>query len=198
MGNSTVRVRLTLGLYLLVLAAILLSEGPLFAGAVGVATQAAGFALVVTAVLWRIWATLFVAGRKEEELVREGPYAACRHPLYAGSIVAALGIGLTSRSIVLVAAVPAVVAAIVGLAARREEAVLAARHGVAFRAYRDAVPAFWPAMSRRPVPAAVTVPTAIYRKALLDAASFLALWFLVLLCDGLRSGGAWSALFRLP
>ncbi len=94
--------------------------------------------------------------------------------------------------------VPGVVAAVVLLAARREDALLARRHGEAFRAYRDAVPALWPSRAHGATPAEVTVPTAIYRKAFLDAASFLALWFLVLLCDGLRSGGAWPALVRLP
>lgn len=198
MGTSTVRVRLTLGFYLLVLAAVILGEGPLLGGGAGLAAQAAGFALVVTAVLGRVWTTLFVAGRKEEELVREGPYAACRHPLYLGSIVAALGIGLTTRSVVLSAVVPLVVAAVLLQAARREDTALAARHGAAFRAYRDAVPAFLPAPPRGAPPVTVTVPTAIYRKAFLDAASFLALWFLFLLCDGLRASGYWPALFRLP
>jgi hypothetical protein len=42
------------------------------------------------------------------------------------------------------------------------------------------------------------VPPAIYRKAFLDAASFLLLWLLVLLAETLRAGGAWQALLRLP
>src|SRR5262245_30739073 len=155
MATSTVRVRLTLAFYLLVLAAVALSGGPLLDGGSGIAAQAAGFALVVAAVLARVWTTLFVAGRKDQALVREGPYARCRHPLYLGSIVAALGIGLTTRSLSLTAVVPAVVAAVVLIAARREDAALEARHGVAFRAYRDAVPALWPAGARAVVPATV-------------------------------------------
>jgi hypothetical protein len=64
--------------------------------------------------------------------------------------------------------------------------------------YRDAVPAFWPARSQRKLPDFITVPPRIYRKAFLDAASFLGLWMVVLLLDGLRAGGTWPALFRLP
>ena len=93
-----------------------------------------GFALVVLAVLARLWTTLFIAGRKETTLVRDGPYAVCRHPLYAASIAGAAGIGLATRSLVLAACVPLVVAAQLTLAARREEILLEQMHGEAWRA----------------------------------------------------------------
>jgi hypothetical protein len=44
----------------------------------------------------------------------------------------------------------------------------------------------------------VEVPPRIYWRAFLDAASFLLLWLFVMLLDGLRAGGAWEVLFRLP
>src|SRR5262245_36841884 len=34
----------------------------------------------------RFWATLYIGGRKERELVTDGPYSLCRHPLYLGSL----------------------------------------------------------------------------------------------------------------
>lgn len=194
---STPRLRLTHMFYLLVLGVAALSDGRLLEGAAAIAAQAAGFVLVVAAVLGRIWTTLFISGRKDAELVRAGPYAACRHPLYLASVVAAFGIGLTTRSLVLSAAVPLAVGIAAIAAARREDDVLLRTHGERFRTYRDAVPAFWPSGPFNS-PATVSVPPAIYRKSLLDGAAFLALWLLVLLQDGLRAGGAWQALFRLP
>ncbi len=197
-SDSGPRVRLQLWLYLLALAAVAASDGRLFDGGAGLLAQAAGFALVVAAVLGRLWATLFIAGRKEERLVREGPYSVCRHPLYACSVVAALGIGLTARSLALSVALPLTVGLFATLAARREDAALAAAHGDAWREYRAATPAFWPAWRRMQLPASVSVPPAIYRKAFVDAASFLALWLLVLVFESLRAGGAWQAVMRLP
>src|SRR5690348_8154731 len=47
---------------------------------VGWTTFMAGAAL-------RFWATLYVGGRKEEQLIMEGPYSICRHPLYLGSLL---------------------------------------------------------------------------------------------------------------
>lgn len=192
------RLRLQQLAYALALGAAAASGGRLFEGHAGLAAQSAGFVLVSAAVLWRIWTTLFVAGRKDVELVRHGPYAACRHPLYLGSIVAALGIGLTTRSLTLALALPLVILAAAVAAARREDAALAAAHGDAWPAYRAATPAFWPAWRRMRLPERVSVPPVIYRKAFLDAASFLGLWLLVLLAETLRAGGAWQAAWALP
>jgi len=195
---STPRIRLTRLIYLLVLAAAALSEGRAVQGDAGLLAQAAGFLLVAAAVLGRLWTTLFIAGRKEEELVREGPYSICRHPLYLCSVIASLGIALTTRSVVLTVALPALVGVIAGIAARREDRALSQAHPDDWPVYRDAVPGFLLAWSRHRMPDRVSVPPTIYRKAFLDAASFLALWLAVLLLETLRAGGAWPALFRLP
>jgi protein-S-isoprenylcysteine O-methyltransferase Ste14 len=197
-SGSAKRLRLHFACYALALAATAATTGRCLEGGAGLAAQAAGFLLVAAAVLWRLWSTLFIAGRKEAELVREGPYARCRHPLYLGSVVAAAGIGLTTRSLVISTALPLAIGVLAVLAARREDAALAAAHGAAWRDYRDLTPAFLPAWRRPPLPGTVTVPPAIYRKAFLDAASFLLLWLLVLLAETLRAGGAWQALLRLP
>lgn len=195
---STPRIRLTRLIYLLVLAAAALTEGRAVQGDAGLLAQAAGFLLVTAAVLGRLWTTLFIAGRKDEELVREGPYSVCRHPLYACSVIASLGIALTTRSFVLIVALPALTGVIAGIAARREDRALSLAHRDEWPPYRDAVPGFRPAWSKHRLPDRVSVPPAIYRKAFLDAASFLALWLAVLLLETLRAGGAWPALFRLP
>lgn len=173
---STPRIRLTQALYLLVLALVATSDGRSLQGNCALLVQSAGFLLVVAAVLGRLWITLFIAGRKGELLVRDGPHSQCRHPLYLGSIVGA----------------------IVFTAARREDASLLAAHGDAWREYRDSVPAFWPGWSHTRMPESIAVPPRIYRKAFLDAASFLGLWRLVLVLVGLRAGRAWQPLFPKP
>ena len=197
-SGSTPRIRLTQALYLLVLALVAMSDGRFLQGGPSLLAQSAGFLLVVAAVLARLWITLFIAGRKDEQLVREGPFARCRHPLYLGSIVGAIGIGLTTLSLTLAIALPLIIGAIAFTAARREDAALLAAHGEAWREYHDSVPGFWPRWSHTRMPESVAVPPRIYRKAFFDAASFLALWLLVLLLESLRAAGAWQALFSLP
>lgn len=198
LSASTPRLRLTHGLYAVALLAAALSDGAALAGGTGLAAQAAGFVLVAGATLWRLWASVFVAGRKDSELVTDGPYARCRHPLYFGSLVAGLGIGLTTRSVVITAVVAAVLAVTLWRAAAREDEWLAARHGAAWRQYRAQVPAWLPRLVRSPAPDFRAVQLRIYRKAFLDAGSMLGLWLLIVLVDALRTRGGWPLPLLLP
>lgn len=197
-SGGNLRIRLMQSMYLLLLAVVATSDGRLLHGAGALLAQSAGFLLVVAAVLGRLWTTLFIAGRKDRQLAQDGPFSVCRHPLYFFSIVAALGIGLTTLSLTLTIALPVIFGVIVVATARREDAMLHASHGAAWREYRDRVPAFWPAWSQARTLESVTVPLRIYRKAFFDAASFLGLWLLVLVIENLRAGGAWPAPFSLP
>ena len=47
----------------------------------------------------RLWATLWIAGRKKQTVVDDGPYRACRNPLYVGSFVMGIGLGLFLKSL---------------------------------------------------------------------------------------------------
>ena len=195
---STPRIRLTQALFLLLLLAVAFSDGHLFEGLGGLAAQAAGFALVIAGTLWRIWTSAFIAGRKDAELVDAGPYARCRHPLYLGSLVAALGLALTTRSLVLTILLPATIFLVLWRAIRREERFLGERYGQAWATYRSRVPAIWPRLGPLAVAETCEVNLLVYRKAFWDAATVLALWLLVVGLDAVHPYGAWRAWFPLP
>ena len=197
-SRSTPRIRQTRALYGLLLAVVALSGGRAWDGLAGLGLQAAGFVLVVMGTLWRVWTTAFIAGRKDIELVCDGPYARCRHPLYFGSLVTSVGLALSTRSVVIMLALPVALAILLWSAMRREETLLAAGHGPRWRAYRERVPAFWPRAGRMPPPPRREVDLSVFFKAFLDAATLFGLWLLVIVLDALRSMGAWPALFNLP
>src|SRR5688572_7054363 len=118
---STPRLRATFAIYLgLVAATAVVGPREVGAGAYYV-TGIAGFVCVALACLGRIWCSAFIAGHKDEALVTHGPYALLRHPLYAFSMLGALGLGLTSRSPLLSLIVIALIAALVIYAASCEE-----------------------------------------------------------------------------
>jgi protein-S-isoprenylcysteine O-methyltransferase Ste14 len=197
-SRSTPRVRILAALMASAILLVAVSERSRLPGMAGQLAQWAGFGCVVIAALWRIWASVFIAGYKDATLVTAGPYATCRHPLYAGSLLAALGIGLTTRSAALAIALPVISAVLHARAVAAEESLLLASHGRAFEQYRNEVPKFWPAFSRYAVPETLLIQPAILRKAFLDAGSILGAWLLVCVADRLQAAGLTPTLLHLP
>lgn len=199
---STPRLRLTKTFYLL------LAVSGLVAGAAprGVLTAtlltALGFLCVAAACLGRIWCSVFIAGRKDVALVTDGPYAWCRHPLYAWSLLAALGLGLATLTWFWPVLAPVVLGLLFRREITREEAQLAERHGQSFAAYAAGTPTLWP---RRPPPAAahtarreISLRPDILQKAFLDAGSMLLLFGLIASSTALRGAGLLPTWLRLP
>lgn len=79
-------------------------------------------------------------------LMTGGPYAFCRHPMYAGELALWLGWAALYGSIPVLIGF-AVLAGLVGLLAPREERALEARFGEAYRRYKARVPQ-WPGVGR--------------------------------------------------
>jgi len=95
---------------------------------------------------------------KTDRLVVSGPYAYLRHPLYAGTLLVAAGLGAAAgpRGLALVAFVfaPFFFGYYLPTKDRSEGARLERRHGEAYAAWRRAVPALLPRLAAwRPAPA---------------------------------------------
>jgi protein-S-isoprenylcysteine O-methyltransferase Ste14 len=104
----------------------------------------AGTALIAGGAALRIWAGLYIGGRKNLQVVRDGPYALSRNPLYLGNLLAAAGIVLLSGSIVVAGLVLPAACLVFLLTIRSEEANLVTKFGPAYLEYRAAVPRFLP------------------------------------------------------
>lgn len=121
-------------------------------------TAELGFALCITGLGLATWARIHlgrywsdkVVIQAEHRLVRSGPYARMRHPIYSGVLLAIVGTALV------VGEVRALLALVVmsinyTIKAKREDKILALRFGKEFRDYRAhsglLIPRFW-----RPAP----------------------------------------------
>jgi protein-S-isoprenylcysteine O-methyltransferase Ste14 len=185
---STPRLRATFAIYLALIVATAVIGPQGIPAAWHYLTGLLGFTFVAVACLGRIWCSLFIAGHKDELLITTGPYALCRHPLYSLSVLGALGLGLTSGSVILCSLVVMLIAALVIYAASCEEQFLADSFPDQFKAYLAATPNKWlPRFQRTPLPAVLDVRPAVFWKAFLDAGSFFVLWVLVAMAAEFRA-----------
>jgi protein-S-isoprenylcysteine O-methyltransferase Ste14 len=146
-------------LLLLPAAFVSLFSPPLFAASswLHLAAQTAAWASFLAGAGLRFWATLYVGGKKERELVIDGPYSVCRHPLYVGSLLLGVSAGLFLESPLFLAA-----SVLVGMLYMRatvpvEEHVLRARHAERYDAYVRRVPRYWPSGCTVHSPAQISV-----------------------------------------
>jgi protein-S-isoprenylcysteine O-methyltransferase Ste14 len=100
-----------------------------------------GFPIVALGLVLRALASGHV--RKNTELTMTGPYAYTRHPLYAGSILMAVGFAVAARSLWIVFGLAVLFIAIYVPVIRSEEAYLA-EHFPSFGDYARQVPALFP------------------------------------------------------
>lgn len=110
-----------------------------------------GIALVVLGLGFVFWSTLVarnaVLGEIEprsDKLIRTGPFALIRHPMYLGFSIALLGVAVSARSwpgmvCLFLLFLPSAI-----FRARREERALAARFGEQWRDYAARVPFLLP------------------------------------------------------
>ena len=101
-------------------------------------------------------------------------------------MLGALGLGLTSKSLLLCAIVVILIVALVTYAASCEEQFLADSFPDEFKEYVAATPNMWWPGKRAALPEHLDVLPSVYRKAFLDAGSFFLLWLLVAIAAEFR------------
>lgn len=201
---STPRLRLTQTWYGALIPLCAIAGADALSPVADAIATALAWLLVAAAFLGRIWCSVFIAGRKDAQLVTSGPYALCRHPLYSLSLLAGLGLGLGTRSWVLTAITLALLGVLFLRASRAEDAVLAGLHGEKFREYASRTPRFWPRRPSAPhaadalLPERIEVLPRVFWKAFLDAGSFALLLALIDLARRLREAGVLPTLLPLP
>lgn len=107
---------------------------------------ASGLTLLLMAMGGRIWASAYIAGRKNLTLVTEGPYRLVRNPLYLFSLVGFMGAGLAFESLALAGLFSLVFLLSHLPAIRSEEQKLRELFGEDYEEYARSVPPILPAV----------------------------------------------------
>ncbi|MHA3774441.1 methyltransferase family protein [Verrucomicrobiota bacterium sgz303538] len=123
-----------------------------------------GWVFFIVYATFRIWATLYVGGRKDRILQTEGIYSATRNPLYVGSACLAISAAFFFQSILLLALAVGVLAFYSAAVVRSEEEVLRQLFGTEFDNYVRQTPRFFPSFANYRTPQEVVVNIAAFRR----------------------------------
>jgi len=126
-------------------AAVVFSAPTVAAGsALGLMLNVGGWLAFLAYAGIRVWATLYVGGRKDRELQTDGPYSVCRNPLYLGSFAFAVALACFLQSIAFGAVLLPAILLYLQCVVRAEEHFLELRFQEDYRNYCRRTPRFWP------------------------------------------------------
>jgi protein-S-isoprenylcysteine O-methyltransferase Ste14 len=148
-----------------------------------------GLGLAAIGATGRIWCSFFISGRKDGELVTEGPYSISRNPLYVFSSIGLVGVGLSTETLTY----PLLFLVMFGLyypgIMAREERRLEELFGEFFRQYRQRVPRFWPNPGLYCEPASWSSNPRLFRRHILSDIWFVWIAAIIELVEGMRNVG---------
>lgn len=158
----------------------------------------AGWPVFVCGAALRWWATLYIGGRKERQLVCEGPYSLCRHPLYVASFLIALAIGIMLGSLTFLAGVVLAALCYARLTIPAEERYLLSLFGPAYAEYCRRVPRYLPRWENFYTSREICVHTKGLRIEGLRALRWLWIPVLAQIANHLRDVAWWEWLHQWP
>lgn len=196
--KRTKRIHLV-NLLIIPIAAIVLFSRPIYEhDGLIILLETLAFLLIISAALGRIWASAYLSGKKNTELVVNGPYSIVRNPLYFFSFLGFIGAGLLFGSvsvaillgmIFLVTHLPVIL---------REETRLRVEFGEQFEAYMQQVPRLWPRLGHFSIPQVTSLHTRSFHRAILESSLLLGLLALSELFETINKHPDWPVFFVLP
>jgi protein-S-isoprenylcysteine O-methyltransferase Ste14 len=146
----------------------------------------------------RFWSTLYIGGRKGREVVCDGPYSLCRHPLYVGTFLLGLSGGLFLESSLIVLGVLLLGVVYATKTIPVEEQHLIDELGQEYRSYCERTWGLLPDFRKFTTPAFVEVKMHSLRLEFRRGLIWLLLPALSLALNACRAQSWWPHLFRLP
>lgn len=138
-----------------------------------------GYILVMLATLGRIWATVYIGGRKDEELLCDGPYSVVRNPLYVFSFFGAVGLVIGAGKMVLLLVVMPFFIYNYFFVIKGEEARLVRIFGDSYVQYMQKVNRVWPSFRHYWSRQEFTIYPLVFFRSMVHASFFI--WLFLLL-----------------
>ena len=157
-----------------------------------------GLFLLTVCSTGRLWALLYISGYKAHEVITDGPYSIVRHPLYFFSFIGAIGIGLASENILILAVMVFFYLSYYPLTILSEEQTLTKKFGQVYLNYAEHTPRFVPKLSLYKSPAEFVVKADVFLKNMAFGMWFIWIFILLDFIETLQLNGQIPVLLRVP
>jgi len=157
-----------------------------------------GLVCILACILGRAWCSLYIGGRKKQEIVDAGPYSISRNPLYVFSFVGAFGVGAQTGSLVVAVVFAAAAYGVFRVVVGREEAFLVQAFGPPYEAYVSSTPRFLPNLSLWRDADVLSIRPVFFLRTVRDGLVFLLAVPVFESLELLQRAGGFTSLFQLP
>jgi protein-S-isoprenylcysteine O-methyltransferase Ste14 len=187
-------------IFAVVVLPVLLFTGHSFSqfSVVDIALEVSGLFLLSVCSLGRLWALMYISGKKGRELVTDGPYSMVRHPLYVFSLIGAVGIGLASENLLVLALIVIFYLSYYPFTILAEERKLTNKFGEVYLEYAKRTPRFLPKFSLHKEPETYQVKAAGFVHNFVDGMWFIWIFMLMHAIEMLQNSGFLPVLLRVP
>jgi protein-S-isoprenylcysteine O-methyltransferase Ste14 len=195
------RWRASISFFLLIPIGLMVSFSPLpfdLHGWPDVACNVVGWTLFIIGGFFRWWGTLYVGGRKSEELVTEGAYSICRNPIYLGTFLILMATGVLAESLTFLVASILVAAVYLRITVPCEERRLMRKFPQAFAEYCLRTPRFFPRLSSFQSHELIQVNVKGLRAEFIRSLRWMWVPALVHVASHIRAQEWWPTPFQLP
>ena len=146
----------------------------------------------------RLWALMYIGGLKRRELITNGPYSIVRNPLYVSSLIGAIGIGLASENLLILAVILLFYVLYYPFTVLAEEKKLADKFGNDYIEYAGRTPRFWPKLSLYKKAEPYHINTAVFLRGLATGMWFIWIFILLHFIEMLQNAGFIPVVLRIP
>lgn len=160
--------------------------------------EMSGLFLLTICSIGRLWALLYISGYKKLELITEGPYSMVRHPLYVFSLIGAIGIGLASENILVLAVLIIFYLLYYPLTIIVEEKKLVDKFDQGYLDYIKRTPRFIPKLSLYKGSVQYQINTDVFVKKLVFGMWFIWIFIILHIIEMLQQSGHIPVFLRVP
>jgi protein-S-isoprenylcysteine O-methyltransferase Ste14 len=160
--------------------------------------ETSGLFLLTVCSMGRLWALIFISGYKSQKVVTEGPYSITRNPLYLFSMLGALGMGLASENVLILAILLIFYLFYYPFTILAEEHRLTEKFGQEYIDYAKHTPRFFPKFSLYKKPGPYQINADTFVRNLAGGMWFIWIYILFNFLEMLQNSGHLPVLLRVP